>query len=250
MATKGAAPSIDDELDRLYAGPPGDFVAGRDELAGRRKGEGDRDGAARLKKLRRPSQAAALVNWLSAERGKDLRELAETLASMREPSTAADGRKLRAAVKRERDLVAKLLAAAEEEAGRRGVSGPATVDRVGETLRAIATDPDLERAVLAGRLEKEGEASTLGFELSAPSSKARARVEAKPGPDPKVERAALKRLAKEAATADRAVDAAAAGVERAEEQLKTAREMLRDAKAEAKRARAEVRRQERRASSL
>lgn len=250
---KDATPSPEEELDRLYAGPPGEFVAGRDDLAKRLKAGGDDEGATRARKLRRPSQAASLVNWLSCERSEELNRLTETLASMRGSAAGAEGGKLRAAVRAERESVAALLAAAEEEADRRGITGPATVDRVGETLRAIATDPDLERAVLAGRLEKEGEASTLGFELSTSRSRGTPRAsrpKAKPDPDPKAERAALGKSERQARAAEEAVEEAAANVERAEEGLRSAREALREAKAGAKSARGEAARRRRRVSKL
>lgn len=247
------------EVDPLYAGPPGDFVSSRDELSKQLKAAGDGEGAAHVKRLRRPSQAASLVNWLSREHREDLERLAKTLESMRAPATGADGKRLRAAVRTERETVAALLAAAEEEAERRGAASPVTVDRVGETLRAMATDPDLERSVLAGRLEKEGEASTLGFELSPGGSgttkgsrgtgKTRAK-EPKEGPDPRAERAALKQLERRARTAGEAADDAAVEVKRAEEALTSARKVLREAKAEARAAQGEAKKQGRRVSKL
>ena len=182
---------------------------------------------------------------------------------MRDPATAADGKKLRSAVKAERESVRGLLEAAGEELERRGGGGgtSATLDRVGETLRALTTDPDLERAVLAGRLEREGEASTIGFELAlkagaapAPKPKGKGKgkggAKAEPKPDLKAERATLAQLERHADAAEERQEEASARVESAEERLAAARTRHDAAAAELKAARSEVRKQERRLAKL
>lgn len=262
MGRKG---DLDGELDRLYGGPPEEFVAARDALATEMKSGSRADEAKGVKKLRRPSQAAALVNWLSRERADEVAALAKTAASMRDPATAGDGKKLRAAVKAERESVRELLAAAGEEVERRGGGGrtSATLDRVGETLRALTTDADLERAVLAGRLEREGEASTIGFELTLkagaePAAKpggkgkgrGKGRAKAEPKPDLKAERATLAQLERHAEAAEERLGEASARVESAEVRLAAARGRRAAAEAELKSARGEVRKQERRIAKL
>lgn len=245
MAKRSA---LDRELDRLYGSPPGEFVVGRDALAKELKARGQADDAAVVKKLRRPSPAASLVNWLSLERASDLEKFATTVASMRDQATAADGRKLRATVKAERGLVKGLLADAEAELQRRGgVGSSQTLDRVGETLRAIATDPELERSVLAGRLEKEGEASTIGFELAvtADSGSATGKARKDEGPDLDAERATLDGLRRHLEAAEERAEEVAARLERAEQRLAAAHDALGSAKDDVKAARAEVRKQER-----
>lgn len=246
---------LGEELDALYRGLPEGFVAARDELAKKLKGDGCSEDAARVKKLRRPSQAAALVNWLSFERRSDLERFAASAASMRDQATAGDGKKLRAAVKKERELVQGLLAAAEEELASRGGSGSSqTLDRVGETLRAIPTDPDLERSVLAGRLDKEGEASTIGFELPVTASSGRSKSagakKAEKGPDAKAEKATLQTLQRNLEAAEEREEELDARVERAEQRLAAARDGLAGAKADTKAARTEHRKQERRVKKL
>lgn len=248
--------SESDDLDRLYAAPPEEFIVGRDELARRLKADGNAD-AAKVKKLKRPSVAAALVNWLAIERRGDLAKLADALESLRDQATATDGKKLRAAVKKERELVAGLIAAAGEKLADRGGGSSATIDRVGETLRAIATDPELERSVLAGRLEKEGEASTIGFELpvtatTGPAKKSKGKLNAKKdrGPDLKAERAALKALRLQLDAAEEREEEMSERVARAEAKLATAEEGLAGAKADLKTVRVEHGKQERRLKKL
>lgn len=252
-----------DDFDRLYAAPPDGFIAGRDELAKKLKTDGRKEDAAAVKKLRKPSAAAALVNWLSHERSAELSKFAQTLASMR--AGAGGGEELRAAVKAEREQMAGLMEAVVEEAERRGSGSAQTIDRVAETLRAIATDPDLEESVLAGRLEREGEASTIGFELAVMASsggtkkaekggekgkgegKAKAKAD---GSDLKAERATLASLQARLDGAEEREVEVEGRLERAEQRLAGVREALNGAKAEVKSARAEVRKQERRLKKL
>src|SRR5260221_6788543 len=62
-------------IDELYARPAEEFVAARDELARALRSEGEREAADAVKRLRRPSHAAAIVNRLA----RDEPELAEAL---------------------------------------------------------------------------------------------------------------------------------------------------------------------------
>lgn len=65
-----------DELAReLYAAAPGDFVATRDRFVREAREAGDRELAAKLRALRRPTQSAWLVNLLVRERPELVEEL-------------------------------------------------------------------------------------------------------------------------------------------------------------------------------
>ena len=246
---------LDAELDRLYGDPPGGFVAGRNELVKRLKADDRADEAAEVKKLKKPTGPAALVNWLSRERAKEVAALAKVAERMRDPKAGKDPKKLRAAVAEERDMIEELVAAAGEELKERG--GPAaTLERVAETLRAAASDPEVEELVLTMRLEREREASTIGFApeggVSFTPSKAKAekkerREKAKPkGPDLKKIRAAAKAAEKAAGEAEKGVEAAEGEVEAAEAELERARAALKEAKAEAREARSEAKKAARR----
>src|SRR5688572_24842765 len=111
---------LDAELDRLYGDPPEDFVAARNELVKRLRADDRKDDAADVKKLKKPTRPAALVNWLSRERATDVGALAKIAERMRDPKAGADGKKLRAAAAEERDAVDGLIAIAAEELDRRG----------------------------------------------------------------------------------------------------------------------------------
>ena len=60
---------LDDRLDALYAGPPGEFIATRNALAKALKADGQDEEAARVAALRRPTKLAAELNRLAGERG-------------------------------------------------------------------------------------------------------------------------------------------------------------------------------------
>jgi len=66
-----------------------------------------------------------------------------------------------------------------------------TLDRVRETLQAAQVDPELRERVLAGRVEREARAASVGLDsLAAPPVAARRR--SKRAADRKVERAEAK----------------------------------------------------------
>lgn len=151
--------AAEDEIDALYDGDPDDFVAARQALVKRLRAEGDKQAAAEVGALRRPTAAAWAVNQLArrhperlarlAERGDDLRRAHQRLMSGgRDDDTAAAGRRRREAVA---DLV-EVAAGILTESGR---SGDAHRDAIAATLDAASLDPDVGAEVAAGRLAKE-----------------------------------------------------------------------------------------------
>lgn len=252
------------ELDRLYAGDPDDFVAGRDELAKALRKAGEGDEAKAVKALRRPTRPAAAVNWLVQERGQELSALSDVAARLRDPDVAADSGKLRETVAEQREAIEALVEEARCELERREASAGA-IERVEETLRAAASDPEVEEVVLAGRLDREREASTIGFALGAGAVRPKAKRSSK-GERPKSLKGkgaeAEKKsgptkaeLRKQVTAAKRVVEAAEEGVEEArarleeaESELNAANSGLREAKAEAKRARETLHAAQRRAA--
>ena len=74
----------EDPVDRLYGLPAADFVAERDALAKALRAAGDREGAAQVKALAKPSRAAGALNRLLREHpdaAQALREAAGALAA-------------------------------------------------------------------------------------------------------------------------------------------------------------------------
>jgi hypothetical protein len=163
MAERGDKIRVDDELERLYGEPFERFVAERDAIAKRLKAE-DRDSeAAEVRKLSKPSRAAWAINQavradppaaaqlIDAGRGLDAAQ-AEALAG-------GGQAELREAMARQQEAIGRVVESVERGA----VSPPsrATVDRVRETLRAVAGDRELERTFALGRVVGDHEA--IGF---------------------------------------------------------------------------------------
>lgn len=150
---------LDRELDALYAGPAEEFTEARNELAKRIREAGDSEGAERVKKLRKPTSAAGLVNRLALERRKELRGFFALTERLRKATGSAGREKMRSLVREEGELLDELIGAASEPGG----VTSATLDRVRETLQAAQVDPEVREAVSTGRLEREQRAASMGL---------------------------------------------------------------------------------------
>ena len=153
------------DLDRLYDLPLADFTAARDRLAAELRDRGDREGRAEVKKLRRPTLAAWVVNQLVRHHRGDVQQVLsvgdEVRAAQRGRLSAGAIREItlrrRRAIDRVLDVAEEVLTEADHAAGR------STLDRVGETMMAATVDEDSAEAVRAGRLGRELAPAT-GFE--------------------------------------------------------------------------------------
>jgi hypothetical protein len=266
---------MDKKEDALYGLPLEQFTPERDELVKRLRKEGDRDGAARVKKLRKPTVAAWAVNQVARSQPKAIRELgkaAEALGKAQAAVLSGKGSadKLRAASERERAAVQVLMEAARGLLTGNGKAlSESTLEDVADTLRAAALDEDTRELVLAGRVDRERRAAGLGsgldaFALSGAAPRAKAppaKPEAKTKPDRgkvaaekeaarqaeaerEEQRRAARAAAKEATTAahraEREHELAESRLRNAEDALATAKDTLTEAKAaerEARRAR-------------
>jgi hypothetical protein len=221
-------------LDDLFRAHPSEFVAGRDALAKELRSAGEPEEAARVKKLRRPSAAAWLLNVAALTEPKVLRAFAkasESLAKAQEKALDGGEREVerwRAAAARERESAQAVVDAAEAAAADAG--HPATkqaLDQVDATLRAAAADAELRQRVLAGRLEREQSGATLGTAGLIPSpgraAKSTKRLEAKQA------RREADRLERELAEAEERIDHRRARADEAAESLRRARAQLKEA---------------------
>jgi hypothetical protein len=148
----------EDPIDALYAADLEDFVAQREALAKRLRAEGDREGAAAVKKLVKPTRAAWAVNRLVRDHPHEVRALVaagEALAGAQEQLLdGADAGVLRGAAEAARALVDALAAQAP-------VDGPSR-DKVRATLHAATVDAQVRAEVAAGRVLKERSAAGFG----------------------------------------------------------------------------------------
>jgi hypothetical protein len=149
------------DVDELYGLPLDRFVPERTAAARELRKAGDRDGAAEVAALRKPSVAAWAVNQLVRTQRRAVSELLEAgdvLRSAQDDVLAGrgDARSLRAAGDREREAVETLTRAARGllTSGGNDLS-PAIIDRVADTLHAAALDDEAREQVAQGRLERE-----------------------------------------------------------------------------------------------
>jgi hypothetical protein len=165
----------------LYGLPLDEFTAARDAEAKRLRADGDAEGAKETKALRKPSRAAWAINQaVRAEPGarKDLIDAGERLTRAQDAALAGKsggGEDLRAAIAAQGEAVERLTDAAGREL--RTARGP-QIDRVRETLRAVAGDADLRGELESGTVTRDHEAA--GFGGAAPDAVTKPRGRTKP----------------------------------------------------------------------
>src|SRR5690348_9451865 len=136
---------FDTVAGELYGGDLAEFVSARNEAAKAAKAEGDAELAKRIRELRKPTTAAAIVNGLARDGSSALHDLAELGDELRDAHTRLAGDDLRALARRRGDLVRRII--------RELPSMSDTVSReVEATLEAVAADPGTAALALAGRL--------------------------------------------------------------------------------------------------
>src|SRR5262245_14543192 len=140
--------TYDEAVEDLYRGALDAFVAERKRLAGELKASGDKEGAARLGKLGRPSISAWTVNQLFWRERAAFERLLTTAERLRQGEHDAGADHQRALT------TLRTLAAATLESG--GHAAPeSTLRRVTTTLSAIAAAggfvPDPPGALVADR---------------------------------------------------------------------------------------------------
>ena len=136
---------------QLYGTPPPRFVAARTDLARRAADDGDRDLAARVKALRRPSAAAWAVNLLAADGGLD--ELAQLGDRFRAAQRHGDRDEVGRLSAERKAALADLTSRARGLASDAGapLAASAVTDLDG-TLRAVVADEGAAGAARSGAL--------------------------------------------------------------------------------------------------
>jgi hypothetical protein len=246
---------VDALVDALYAGPLEEFVAARDAAAKRVAASGDRLGAARVKRLTKPTVAAWVANRVAREHPDDVAALASIGDELRAATHDRDRGRIKALDRLRRERTDALVHAvrAVGQVGGRPVSD-AVLDRLAQTLTAAVMDADAAAVVRAGRLDRalqhvgfgivdEGgepaDVVTMRSAVAAPDgaggSGGPAAQEAAPGEPSGHD---------ELAAAEREVDEAAAEVDRLEADRDDADRRLREAEHAAARREGELARLE------
>ena len=228
------------DVDALYGLPLEEFTPARDAAAKELRKAGDRETAAIVAKLSKPTPAAWTANQVAREQPALIEALLEAGDALREAQEAAlaggGGRGLRDATLAQRKAVDAVMDAAESyKPGGRPLSG-AMAERLRTTLNAVAGDEALRDALSEGRLTGEAQAGgawPFALEPSAepaPKPKPEAKAKKKPAAAKKTkdeqaaEREAKAREAAEQAARERAEKEARKALEK---ELRDARSSLR-----------------------
>jgi hypothetical protein len=152
---------IQKDIDALYGLPFEQFTKARNELATELRSNGDKEAADRVRELPKPTKAAWAVNQVMRTQAKDARALLEAGGNLREvhervASGKAGAGDLRGAVEAEREAVARLTDAARGLMSGEGRDlSDSILERVSETLHALAVDSDVRSVEDATRLSSE-----------------------------------------------------------------------------------------------
>lgn len=212
-------------IDELYASAPDEFTAERNAAAKRLDAEGDREAAAKVKALRKPTQIAWVLNQLARRHPDDVEALVDVGRALRRSSD------LRETIARQRTAIRTLTTKTEALMRDLGVSPAGHLDEIAGALQAALVDPAVGAQLVEGRFEKVP-APAASFPGTMP-------VPAAPASPPKV-----KTSAKESAKREEARTAAQNAQTRADalnaqavEMRRTATEVRADARRLAEEAR-------------
>jgi len=146
-------PGIDEIADSLYGLPPEQFTAARTQYEKEAKAAGDRDAAARIHAMAKPTVTAWLANQLAREHRNELQPLLELGAALRDATRNLAGDQLRTLSRQQHHLVHALVLQARQlaRAADRSV-GDDAARGLEETLHAALADEHAATLLLAGRL--------------------------------------------------------------------------------------------------
>ncbi len=137
----------------LYALPPSEFTAARNARAGEVRAQGDRGLAEQVRRLRRPSAGAWVLDLLAREHPQEVAPVVELGGRLREAMGVLGADDLRALDRQRRELTRAVATRATALAAEAGQPVNAQVTAaVEESLRAAMVDEAAGRALLTGLL--------------------------------------------------------------------------------------------------
>ncbi len=164
-----SAPSRD--VDELYAVPPAEFTRRRNEVAARLLKSGQREEAAGVRRLKRPSPPVWVINVLAREQPKSVKAFVDATDRLRRAQADHPGT-LQDASHAQRQALHALTPSMEQIFRRGGLGATAqTRERISRTLLGAAADRDTRQDLLLGRLTEERQApgfdALLGARIAA-----------------------------------------------------------------------------------
>jgi hypothetical protein len=137
--------------DQLYALPHEEFTPARDAKA--RELKADKELAAAVKKLKKPSVAAWVVNLFVRREAEQVDQVIGVGQALRQAQEGMDGAELRALTRQRRQLTSAVTQQARSLAKDEGVKvTQAVADQIEATLTAAMLDTECARAVRSGLL--------------------------------------------------------------------------------------------------
>jgi len=137
--------------DELFALPLAEFTPRRDAIA--KENKADKDLAAQIKAIRKPSLAAWVVNLLVRREPEQVDQMLAVGVALREAQANLDGDELRALTRQRRQVTAAITTQARGLAGQVGVKvTEAVAEQVEATLTAGLVDESAAAAVRSGLL--------------------------------------------------------------------------------------------------
>jgi hypothetical protein len=154
-------PSLDDIEDDLYGAPPDDFVRRRAGAVKAAKERGDRELAAEISHLRKPTAAASVLNSFARAHGAEMDALLEFGDRLRDAVDRGLGDDIREAMRERSRLVVELMREVRAYTDEQGESLSASVaSQVERSLRAaMVSEADarrLRRGVLPAAIDEQG----------------------------------------------------------------------------------------------
>jgi hypothetical protein len=164
-----AAVDADEIADELYALPPEQFTAARNARAKEAKAAGNKETAAQIAALRKPTVLAWLVNLLVRELPDEIGGFLDLGDALRDATATLSGPELRQLSGQRHRLVQALVRQARELARQAGYRTTEDVARgLEETLAAALTDPAVAEQLRAGRLTSG--LTATGFPAPSPDA--------------------------------------------------------------------------------
>jgi len=165
----------------LFRVDPNDFVARRTELVRELRGRGEKDQAAEIKALRRPTVPVWALNQVASEQNELVEQLMTTAAAARAAQqallegNAADD--FRSALARRREAMAAVSDAADDVVERSNRSRETYTREIEKALNVVVASPELSDALGRGELEDvtsgadDSEEMFAGFSPAAASDR-------------------------------------------------------------------------------
>lgn len=240
---------LESVVDELYELRPQDFTAARDERAAAARTAGERDLAARISKLRRPTLSAWASNLLVRRQPEQVQPLIGIGEGLRQAHQNLDGEQLRELSRKQHALVGALAREARRLAEGAGQPiGDQAQREIESTLHAVLADPGAAKEWAAGHLAKPLSAP-VGFTEAVQTTVAPRKKPAAAPPGDTHERTASTESSP-AEEQHRELDAARKDAESAEKAAQVLEREHEQAKAERERAEAGLREAEERVSAL